>query len=95
MLRGRAFRGHKAAGRGRVLRRTEKIPLRQDCRRSAPYASRYGVHEIQKHVPPMSRFVECLCLSDLEIKAGELCAEYSHVEFVQWLPGNVAQFYCV
>lgn len=95
MLRGRALRCHEAAGRGRVLRRAKEISLLQNCRSSASYASRYGVHEIQKHVPPMSRFVECLCLSDLEIKAGELCAEYSHVEFVQWLPGNVAQFYCV
>lgn len=43
----------------------------------------------------MSRYVECDGLSDLEVKAGELCAEYSHVEFIQWLPDNVAEFYCV
>lgn len=43
----------------------------------------------------MSRFIECEGLSDLENKAGELYEEYSHVEFIQWLPGNVAEFFCV
>ena len=95
MLCGRAFRSHKTAGRGRVLRRTKKVSLRQNCRRSVPYARRYGIQKIQKHVPPMSKYVECTSLSELEEKSDELYDEFSHVEFVQWLPDNVAEFFCV
>lgn len=43
----------------------------------------------------MSKYVACTSLSELEEKSDELYDEFSHVEFVQWLPDNVAEFYCV
>lgn len=41
----------------------------------------------------MSKYVTCTSLSDLESKTDELYEEYSHVEFVQWLPDNTVEFF--
>lgn len=43
----------------------------------------------------MSKYVTRTSLSELEEKSDMLYEEFSHVEFVQWLPDNVAEFYCV
>lgn len=42
----------------------------------------------------MSKFIHVRSLSELEDKVDELYDSYSHVEFVGWLHGGTAEFFC-